>query len=499
MIYRTPVPARDSIIYIRYAVSMETNGWQHPIIWEHHHPGFPASVLACSWVVRLFAGEMTEATWQFSAQLASSLAGLILVVPMFYIGKLLNGRAVGCWGSLLFQLLPLCQNTMADGISDPLFLLLVSTSWLFAYYALNQRSLVYFALCGGLSGLAYLVRPEGAAVALVTGIVLLIMQMLSYYKRSWSSAVAGGITLTLAGAVAASPYFLAAGTISRKPNVGAVATKESELKKAASKVVPASNQQPSTATQKKPEATNTPITNLPKPNLFTRAVFGFFTVIYRLIEVYCYVGLIPFLIGFWWCRDKFQHHPGVWVGLALSVLHFLLLWILVIKAGYVSGRHLLLLVICTIFQATTALTQTPMWLAEKLSQAKRTAGRHYLKILTPSVITIGFLLVLISAMMAKTFRNSRMTTRNGYRAAGQWLATNLPDNAVVEGGNGFANYYCGRTLAVYSGKRKKLRQYEAVYKVVRAGRKGDLVGERVYHWPEEVPVQKARIFIYRVH
>src|SRR5947209_15163167 len=76
-----------------------------------------------------------------------------------------------------------------------------------------------------------------------------------------------------------------------------------------------------------------------------------------------YFGLMPVLLSLWWCRDRYRLLPGSWVLAVVFVLHCTLLWLLAVKVGYVSDRHILLLVICCLFQATAATLQIPFRLA----------------------------------------------------------------------------------------------------------------------------------------
>src|SRR5947209_3577018 len=69
---------------------------------------------------------------QLSAQLASCLASVLLVVPMFYLGRELLDRRTAFWATVLFQCLPATGKMMADGLLEPVFLVCVSTALLFA-------------------------------------------------------------------------------------------------------------------------------------------------------------------------------------------------------------------------------------------------------------------------------------------------------------------------------------------------------------------------------
>src|SRR5205807_129692 len=77
---------------------------------------------------------------RLSAQLASSLASVLLVIPMYYLGKLLFHRAAGFWAALMFQCLPVTGHILGDGLSEALFLLLTTSGLLFGAQALHGKS-----------------------------------------------------------------------------------------------------------------------------------------------------------------------------------------------------------------------------------------------------------------------------------------------------------------------------------------------------------------------
>src|SRR6266849_3077709 len=171
LIGHTEVAARDSVGFIRYALELEHDPWKEVLQRSLQHPGYPLMLLAVSWPVRHFLGGTNAVSMQLSAQLASALAGVLLVIPMYYLGRDLLGRRAGFWGTALFQCLPVSARVMSDALSEATFLLFTATALLFAVRALRGQSVTRFGWCGFFSGLAYLTRPEGALVAVATGLV----------------------------------------------------------------------------------------------------------------------------------------------------------------------------------------------------------------------------------------------------------------------------------------------------------------------------------------
>src|SRR5712671_6198412 len=101
LIVNTEVTARDSIGFIRYALSFDRLSWRQALLDQHQHPGYPAVVWVVSKPMRAFFGA-TPDTMRISAQIVSLIASLLLAVMMFRLGKLLWDRYVGFFAALLF-------------------------------------------------------------------------------------------------------------------------------------------------------------------------------------------------------------------------------------------------------------------------------------------------------------------------------------------------------------------------------------------------------------
>src|SRR5262249_49195146 len=162
LLCHTEVAARDSIGFIRYAWQLQHRPWQEVLPHAEQHPGYPVVLLGVSLPVRQFLHLPDALAMQLSAQLASALAGVLLIFPMFSLGRELFDRTTGFGAALLFQCLPASGRVLSDGLSEATFLLLAATALYCGVRALRTRSVFGFGLCGLCSGLAYLTRPEGA-------------------------------------------------------------------------------------------------------------------------------------------------------------------------------------------------------------------------------------------------------------------------------------------------------------------------------------------------
>src|SRR5262249_11688551 len=143
---------------------------------------------------------------QHSAQAASSFAGVLLVVPMFFLGRELFDRRVGFWAALLFQCLPASGRILADGLSEALFLLFAASAFWLAVVAFTRRSPWPFAGVGLFGALAYLTRPEGALIVAAAGVVLVALQALRTTRRPLGNFALSAASLALATLLIAGPF-----------------------------------------------------------------------------------------------------------------------------------------------------------------------------------------------------------------------------------------------------------------------------------------------------
>src|SRR5262249_13182709 len=156
---------------------------------SNQHPLYPALLLTASRATRLCFPNSLPFAVQLAGQIVGSLASLALAVVMFYLGRELFSPAVGFLGALLFQVLPGPGRIMADGLSEPVFLVFALLATLAAIRGLSGNHPLWFALAGLSSGLAYLTRPEGLIVPACCLLVLAWWQLRRGWEMSWADCV----------------------------------------------------------------------------------------------------------------------------------------------------------------------------------------------------------------------------------------------------------------------------------------------------------------------
>jgi 4-amino-4-deoxy-L-arabinose transferase-like glycosyltransferase len=516
LLWNTEVAARDSIGFIRYALQFEgmarpphTKTWVDVVRNNHQHPGYPISILAVSYPVRYFLGGLSPYAMQLSAQLASGLAAVLLVLPIYFLGKVLFDRGIGFWAALLFQCLPVSGHILSDGLSESLFLLLCCSSLLCAALAVRGSTWWHYALCGAFCGLTYLVRPEGGLVLAATGLVLVAMQLAPRGRRPWGAFGACCASLTIAAAVVGSPYVLITGQLTNKPSyhqmVGTYPEKASTAnrrsgldRKAAAPVAHAPG---SPGMRPLLMGSIMAVWLDPDEPLAIRLPEGLRALAEEFIRGFHYIGWIPALLGLCWYAGRARTVPGIGVVLVLCALQFLVLWRLAVVVGYVSERHIQILILAACYPAVGVLRDLPRWLAARWC-ATHTGLRPSVWNLGASLLSLLLLFGLVAAGMPKTLQKLH-ANRAGYHAAGQWLAQQVVHGVdQIDDGHCWAHFYAGEVFQ--EGKPQTLMPGTRYHVVGRhkdpestsSPAEPPPTGQIVYHWPPQRPAEKADVVIY---
>jgi 4-amino-4-deoxy-L-arabinose transferase-like glycosyltransferase len=517
IIAHAAVPARDSLVFIRYAWRLQEEPWRMVLGDSPQPPLYPLTIAAASLPLRYFTSSATSLGMQYSAQVAAALAGTLLVVPMYYVGRMLFQRRVAFWSSLLFQCLPVSAHVLSDGLSEGLFLSLVATFFAIAGVALRRRSLPALGLAGLSSGLAYLTRPEGAALA----VVLLLILACCQWRHSWGwRRFVSGTAVLVGGALApALPYMCIIHGFSNKTTAGAILSpcagsfgspqswfdRVSDEVRLAAAIAPASD----VVGDAPPSFLLDSSRNTDAPR---RSLGGaVHAVVAETGKSFHYVAWLPAALGLWWFRSRLRTRPIAAVMALAALAHIAVLVRVAFVAGYVSERHTLLVVLCL----------TPWVVAGILEVPRRIGIIGTAMGFSPTVTSWGgrertvawCLLVVLTAYGLPSTLRVLHASKQGFRDSGLWLATRADPADVIVDPFGWSEFYAGRTL---SGPipRPTTPGHTPCYYVVLdnlspSPRHSELPlmpearrlaeqGVLVYHWPTSRPISEAVVRIFAV-
>jgi 4-amino-4-deoxy-L-arabinose transferase-like glycosyltransferase len=474
LLYNTEVTARDGIGYIRYALSFEHNDFAKVLREQDQHPGYPLAIWAASIPVRAWSGRTDAEVMQFSAQLASALASLLLLYPMYQLGRLLLGRSVGFWGSLLFQYWPGSGQHLSDAISETIFLLLLVSAMLQAVRAVQGWHPGRFALCGLFCGLAYLTRPEGALLLPAVAMVLVAAQWRPAWRCSRGRWLACSTSLVLAACAIGSIYVVSTGHLTNKPSPNKL-NPFAERSGAVSPQLAAVGHAPLAGLL---FASSIQPTNNPAL-LLARSLHALFD---ELNHGFHYVGSLFVLFGLWWSFDTLRRRSGFWVLLLYSLIQVFILLCLGMSVLYLSERHTLILVLLGSYLVAVGLLDFPRRILAKQRP----------------VWSLTLLLGIIVFCLPKTTERLH-AKRVGNHAAGLWLAEQVREGDVILDDHYWSHFYSG--LFFKEGQERPLPEglqpwcYEVQTRT--KGQELDKEGTICYCWPDQQNTATARVVVYR--
>jgi hypothetical protein len=410
----TEVLARDSIGFIRMAYEIEQYGWKTAIAGAEQHPGFPLVILAVRQVGGDWLGDDLPHLWQLAAQVASSLASILLVLPVYLIGRRLFNPTVAGVSVLLVQCLPALGRLFGDGLTEATFLLFAGSAFWATFRAFDTRHPGWFLAIGIFSGLAYYVRPEGLFVAVSAGLVLLGCQCLAASRQAWRTWLAQGACLGLATLLLVGLFVLATGKVTLKPTANnmmreMMATESAQVFPQVGGPLLADWWEGDTADRSQ------------------RVIWAAELLGRMLIRGTFHVGWVFGLLALWWYRDRLRLPAVLVMGLTCGVIGYLLYrvaWFL----GYLSDRHLALIL----------LAFAPFIAAGLIEAGRRSL---YLKAWMPAVLVLALLLPATYRTLLPLHYD-----RQGFREAGEWLADNTNPGDFVFDPFCWTHYYAGRVF-----------------------------------------------------
>jgi hypothetical protein len=492
LLSHTATTSRDGIGFARYAITLQsphqTATGHDPartiltVIKEAQHPpAYPAAVWAVGKVVRNAGSLSHPETYLLAAQIVSAACGVLLVVPTYLTGRMLFGRSVGFAAALLLQVLPTPARLTSDALTEGMYLLGASTAVMLGVRAVRRPGVGGFLLCGMAAGFTYLVRLEGLLPAVGVGATAVALLAV----RRWPLDLTLGrlAALAVGVAVVAGPYMVVINGLTNKPTPQQLLSPDMN---------PRAN-----LFQQKAKAEARPVVAVPlvaewRDGTDSRIAWAAGAAASETVMALFYVPAGLAVVGVVLLRRRVVADPGLWCLLVLAGLSGLLLMALGIKAGYVSERHTMLLVMIGCVFAAAALEP----LAELLRNRVRAEW-----------LLVGIALAALPATLKPLHAN-----REGFKHAGRWMAGHVtPADCVIDPFE-WAQFYSGRSLygvpgdpaepanvyAVVDDRTRpdehvRLPRLDLAINVMNDGR-----SEVVYHWPEGGPVENARVKVYRL-
>jgi hypothetical protein len=322
--------------------------------------------------------------FELAGKLVSTFFGILIIFPVYFLGKMIFDQKIAFLSSLLLAIHPYLRRYSADVLKESAYLFFFAIALLFAWKAIQEEKKYAFLFIPLFSVIAYLVRPDGIEVLLIVFFYVLFIKKFSIPGRKRMVI----LLLLLSSCILFLPYLIhlkettGVWTLSRAKTMAwflGLGMTEGEA----------------------------PFIN---KFLFSlkRLNFGIFSIYHPLYIFFAMIGL--------WKR-RFSHFKmGEGFLLSFCILHYAVLFLFVlnitewvggetIKTDQFSGRHVLPLLLFSIYWVGEGIVATYHWIYDKI-------GSHRLlprgKTGNGSIIVWGILFLLVVAIvLPKTLKPQR--------------------------------------------------------------------------------------------
>ena len=389
--------------------------------------------------------------FELAGKLVSSIFGILLVIPVYFLGKRIFDEKIVLFSSFFLVIHPYIRRFSADVLKESTFLFFLGTAMWFAWRTIQDEKRTPFLFIPMFSVLAYLLRPDGIEVLLVVFFYLLFIKKFSIPGRKRTVL----LLLTLSLCVLLIPYLFYLREVRGEWTFGkSKSIIEMSGLGGLKDGVPFAHKI---------------LYSLKILNLDALTIFH---------PVYVFLSMIGLL------KSIFSRlRAGEGFLLSFCCLHYLVLFLMIqnttewaedgaMKAVYLSGRHVLPLLLISIYWVGEGFLTVYQWVLG-LAESRRLF--FPLKPKDKSLIVLGALLVLMLAIVLPKTMKPQRYEHLSEKWAGIWIKnqsergvtifTNLPRVAYYT--NRKCEYIDPRNSTVNEVKASMVKQ-EGSYLVILA-------------------------------
>ena len=105
--------------------------------------------------------------FEMAGRLVASLFGVLLIFPVYFLGKRIFDQRTAFFSTLLLSLHPYVRRFSADVLKESCYLFFLATALWFSWRTIEKQKKYPYLLIPFLAVLAYLARPDGVEILLV--------------------------------------------------------------------------------------------------------------------------------------------------------------------------------------------------------------------------------------------------------------------------------------------------------------------------------------------
>lgn len=162
--YATPVIGRDGLDFISIAKHFSEGNF-HAGLGYPFHPLYPLLITL---------GSICGLEFEHAGKIVSLALGIFTVISLYIIGRKMFTQTIAFIAAFLLAIHPYATRLSVDVMSDPTYFFFYVTGFGLGYVAIIKQKPYLFFFTGIASSFAYLTRPEGISVMLITGMWILI-------------------------------------------------------------------------------------------------------------------------------------------------------------------------------------------------------------------------------------------------------------------------------------------------------------------------------------
>ena len=144
---------------------------------------------------------------EFSGQVVSTIAGGLLVIPVYYFARAMYGRRVGLICGIFVAICPILVYGSTETFSESLYTLFLASSIALTWKALSSENLIWISLAGLTTGLSFLTHPLGIVFVPIF-LIFLFLSPLLVPNATWKSVFKKAPLLLATFIVVCLPYWI---------------------------------------------------------------------------------------------------------------------------------------------------------------------------------------------------------------------------------------------------------------------------------------------------